>query len=824
MDIISNKKSNLLYQRGDITNKGIIDLRQFSDEKKRKNILVENSNNTVREIVRREKNIESKKIDEKSDIKQENVLRNTDLSLKNSIDTSVIVSKKDSNVEVNNLERERHFKISPTVPVDEKHSLSKLENEEVENKQDFVASEKIEKAENFSSDYIDGTKPKINFSFLLSKSFASFVLVSFLISSFVFSLSFFQKEIEEKGRIMGVGVEAFDNLKQAGQSVADNEFDESFGAFEDAKLNFSEAKRLTDELGLGLAGVINSLPINTPLSTAKNVSEAGENIAIAGENIAKLLDEISRLDQNNFSSASISGFGIIIDEIAVNLREAENNISLINVAYVPDEMREKMKLVQKELPVVVDNLENLSEDFEVLTEIIGDNQPQKYLLLFQNNSEMRATGGFIGSYGILNMENGKVENMFIDGIFNPDGQLKEKIVPPMPIQKISASWSMHDANWFADFPTSAQKVASFYEKTGGSTVDGVISFTPNVIEKVLRITGPIRMDEYDMTIDSENFISMSQMQVEELYDKQENKPKKFLVDLMPVIFEKMFNNEGMSKQEKLQRYLDFINIVEESLKEKHIMFYHRDSEIENMILRRGWGGQMLNSSGNYLSVINSNINGYKTDVVVEESIDHLTEIQEDGSIINTVKITRVHTGGQSEYDWYNRVNSDYLRVYVPLGSVLLEASGHTVQEYVPPMDYDNFRIDEDVKLIEDTIKIDLDSGTQIFTESGKTVFGNWVYVSPGEKVEVTYKYKLPYKIDFNSFTKPADKYSMMVQKQSGSQGSGFSGTIKVPESWNILWESAGLITQDQKESYFKGKLETDKIYGIVFSRDLSGDE
>ena len=820
MDIIPNKKSNLLYQKGDTTNKGVIDLRCFSDEKKIKNRLVEKSNNAVREIVRSENISKSKIIDETVETKNKQIFDDFDLLSKNSVDISR-VSNEDSDDAVNCLVRERHS-VLPNINVPslgEKHNLSKLEN-----KQDYTVSKKIKEVEKFSADYSDGKKSKIRLSLLLSKSFASFIFVAILLSSFVFSLSFFQKEIEEKGRILGVGVEAFNSLKQASQSVADNEFDESFRAFEDAKFNFSEVKRLTDELGLGLAGVINTLSINTPLSTAKNLSQAGESIAIAGENIVRLLDEISGLDQNNFSSSPIFGFGTIIDEIAINLREADSNISLINTNYVPEEMREKMKLVQKELPILVDNLENLSEDFEVFTEIIGDKQPQKYLLLFINNSELRATGGFIGSYGILNMENGKVENMFIDGIFNPDGQLKEKIVPPMPIQKISASWSMHDANWFADFPTSAQKVASFYEKTGGSTVDGVISFTPNVIEKILKITGPIRIDEYNMTIDSENFLSVSQMQVEELYDREENKPKKFLADLMPIIFEKMFNNEKLNKQERIQRYLEFINIVEESLTEKHIMFYHRNPEIENMILKRGWGGQILNSSGDYLSVINSNINGYKTDAVVEEHIDHVTEIQEDGSIINTVKITRVHTGGQSEYDWYNRVNSDYLRVYVPLDSVLLEASGHTVQEYTPPVNYDNFRIDEDVRRVEDTIKIDLDSGTQIFTESGKTVFGNWVYVSPGEKVEVTYKYELPYKIDFNSFTKPADKYSMMVQKQSGSQGSSFSGTIKVPESWNILWESDGLTTQAQKENYFESKLVTDKIYGVVFSRDLLVDE
>ncbi|HBR71803.1 MAG TPA: hypothetical protein DEA27_03310, partial [Candidatus Moranbacteria bacterium] len=32
---------------------------------------------------------------------------------------------------------------------------------------------------------------------------------------------------------------------------------------------------------------------------------------------------------------------------------------------------------------------------------------------------MRATGGFIGTYGLLDISNGHVRDFFIDGIFNP---------------------------------------------------------------------------------------------------------------------------------------------------------------------------------------------------------------------------------------------------------------------------------------------------------------------------------------------------------------------------------------------------------------------
>ncbi|MCK5465994.1 hypothetical protein KAI56_00650, partial [Candidatus Parcubacteria bacterium] len=143
----------------------------------------------------------------------------------------------------------------------------------------------------------------------------------------------------------------------------------------------------------------------------------------------------------------------------------------------------------------------------------------------------------------------------------------------------------------------------------------------------------------------------------------------------------------------------------------------------------------------------------------------------------------------------------------------------TWQDYEPPVDYSDFKIDPDVKKIEDTIKIDPDSGTQIFEESGKTVFGNWVYVSPGETVEVFYKYKLPYKINFTDFTKPADKYSVLVQKQPGSSDVEFSGSIKLPQEWDVIWNSENLLFGNLNEMVIDSDLNVDRIYGIVFTNE-----
>lgn len=715
----------------------------------------------------------------------------------------------------------------------------KRKQEDVDNKKSRIFSEIVKK-----EDIKTQAKPRIKIgkqikqnrfykkiksqeSFLnpilkFKKSFALFIIMILLVPAIIFSLSFVQKSVEYKGKVLGVGTQAYDYLKSAGQSAAGSNFENSVENFDLATTNFSSAKGMINEFGFGIASVLNNIPINTPLSTAENLTEAGENISLVGKDISKLMDKITNLYKDGFSLNSALDFQTDIDNVALNLNNAQKNIEEVNIDYIPEDLRGKIEMAKNQLPAIAKNFNNLSDDFSSIAEVFGSNRPQKYLLIFQNDSEMRATGGFVGSYGILDMEDGKIENLFIDGIFNPDGQLTEKIVPPIPIQKISAAWSMHDANWFADFSTSAKKIALFYEKTGGPTVDGVIAITPKVLEKMLEVTGPIEMPKYDVVIDKDNFVVKTQTQVEKLYDKEENKPKQILADLAPEIIERLFDTENLNFEEKAQRYLNVINIIEESFKGKYILFYHRDSEINEVIIKRGLGGQILDSSGDYLSVVHSNINGYKTDAVVEEKIIHSSEVSSDGSVIDTVRIIRKHTGGESDYDWYNRVNCDYLRVFVPSGSILIEAKGHTWQDYEPPIDYSDFKIDPDVKKIEDTLKIDPENGTHIFEESGKTVFGNWVYVSPGETVEVFYRYKLPYKINFADFTKPADKYSVLVQKQSGSSDIEFSGSIKLPEEWDVIWNSENLLFGSSNKMIIESDLNVDRVYGVVFANENIG--
>lgn len=435
---------------------------------------------------------------------------------------------------------------------------------------------------------------------------------------------------------------------------------------------------------------------------------------------------------------------------------------------------------------------------EFFLRISGYYNPRSYLVIFENNAEIRATGGFMGSYALVNMDQGDLQIKKLEGIYNASGQQRVWVAPPLPIQKVSPSWMFHDANWFFDFPTSAKAISWFYEKTGGPTVDGVIALTPELIERLLALTGPIALPEFQIVIDDKNFINVIQYEVEINYKERGlQDPKEILAHLAPLLIKKM---SQLDKQA-------LISAVFDSLEHKEVMLYFDRPEEEAFMNYLHWGGALTQTKGDYLAVVNTNVNGYKTDRMITQIVRHRTHIEDDGSIIDALTITRRHNGGNEAYDWYNRVNGDFMRVYAPEGSQLLNVQGQTKEEQPSLPDYQagDYTHYPALQKSMETATFDKENGTYIWQESGKTVFGNWVYVSPKESVTVTYTYRLPISLKSRASTATLP---LTIQKQPGITYE-FTKEWEAPPLWQTLWEYPAKTAATM--------IDKDTIYEKIFS-------
>jgi len=403
-----------------------------------------------------------------------------------------------------------------------------------------------------------------------------------------------------------------------------------------------------------------------------------------------------------------------------------------------------------------------------------------WLVLFQNPSEMRPAGGFIGSYGDLAVKNGALSYLKVSDIYDPDGQLVLKVEPPEQLKAVTTNWGARDANWFFDFSKSAEKVAGFLEDSriysdDRINFDGVAAVNTNVFESILGLTGPVSMPEYNLTISQDNFLAAIQEEVEEKKTKDKGQPKSILKDLAPVIVEKVKSLNSVEKDV-------LIKALKKHLEDKDIMFYAKDAAMEGFFNKYDVGGKPFRIpalfSGDYLAVVNANIAGGKTDAFVKQEIYLKSEIGLNGKISNFLTVEREHSGDGEKYRWYTDKNQDYMRILTNFGSKLIKITGDTKKTIRQPIDYEakGYLSDEDLRVLRDE-----------GVEDGKTVFSAWLSTLAGQTKEIRFEYESGSTVNLVS----GQKFKFVFDKQSGVEG-GLHYEVEAPPGFKWA-ENNGIV-------------------------------
>ncbi|MDP3784574.1 MAG: DUF4012 domain-containing protein, partial [bacterium] len=372
----------------------------------------------------------------------------------------------------------------------------------------------------------------------------------------------------------------------------------------------------------------------------------------------------------------------------------------------------------------------------IASTLAGSKDPRQILLIFQNPRELRATGGFAGSFALLTLQDGSIKSIEAPegGTYAIQGQLPLQLIGPQPLHLINPRFEFQDANWWPNFPTSAAKIADLFQAAGGPTVDAVIAITATVGEELLRLHGPLKTESGDLA--AENFIDTLQEVIAKDRAVDRKTPKKIITTLLPAMVEVAKNNLANNPSE-------LASTIFKLLSKKDIQLWSRDEETQAAVRRLGWSGELHTAPGDYLAVITSNVGGGKTDNVVKEEVSQEATILSRGVIQKILKIKRTHQGARGNPKTGFR-NVSYLRVYVPLGAQLTKAEGNaTPPSFAFEAPAETLTPDRDVREAESTIFKDPQSGVEVWNEAGKTVFGLWLSIDPGETAEAMLNFEIP---------------------------------------------------------------------------------
>lgn len=663
--------------------------------------------------------------------------------------------------------------------------------------------------------------PNLNMNKAFSKSLG-FALIVTIILLPIRAMVMFGQINEDKSRILDFGQEGLISLQSGVISASENSYEEAQNNFAKALTNFSEAQSVLDEYQKWMLNTASLMPIvGKPISLSRNMLSVATNISEA----ATVLNQT--LQNNGNPTEYIVLMNEQIEQTLPYLEAANKDIDGISSNLLPVNLRQYFDSLKLYLPSTIENLKELNNIFSLSSDLLGHDSEKRYVVLFQNNNEIRATGGFIGSFALFDVYQGKIIHLEVPkgGLYDLEAGQNTNLKAPQALSLINSGFNIWDANWWYDFPTSAKKMIWFYQQAGASSLDGVIAINANVLAELLAVLGPVTLADYNIIINQENIFDVLQEEVELNYDKESNQPKAVIADLVPVVLEKLLANTDKQKE--------IVQVFAKTLASKDIQIYSENENTQKTLVDFGWAGNMLNYNKDYLAVIATNIAGGKTDNNIYQTIDHQAQISDNGEIINTIKITRTNKSDKDAlFTGLYGGNASYLRIYTPLGSEFIEAAGF---DKIPDNYFagnDGAQIDKDLAA-EEIKMIDNNSATEIYNSLNKTVFANWMTLAAGETKTALIKYKLPFKLKLGDplvvnwaqkfFKKNVqlDNYSLVIQSQSGLKNNLFNSSIILPDNVNIVFNNASDIASinvtNNLLTYTK-ELNRDQYFGFILAK------
>jgi len=497
--------------------------------------------------------------------------------------------------------------------------------------------------------------------------------------------------------------------------------------------------------------------------------DAGENVLTAIQPYADLLGfnggstnvlaaqtgEQTTQQRINFVVNTIPSLLPKIDSISSEVKIVQDELSQINPDRYPDNFRGKpiksqIKSAQNLVSEAATFIVNGKPFIQSAPYLLGMDSPRTYLVLFQNDKELRPTGGFMTAYAIMKVDKAKFNPVSSSDIYTLDAQYKPSIPAPAPIihyikgpYVLSQNWRLRDMNWSPDFATSMQTVLPAIKQVGITNIDGVIAVDTQLLVNLLDVIGPIGVPgfgNFSTKIDPQCNCAQVIHELEAFADVEgpiiwdpvtgkiiqrppnSDNRKKIIGPLMNSI---LANALGQPK-DKLS---DLVQAAFRSLIEKHVLFYILDQNVEIAVTDFGVGGEIKDYTGDYLHINDANLGGRKSNLYASEEVQQDIQVSGDGSVTKTVTI--IYKNPQSQDGWLNSVLPDWVRVYVPKGSQLITSEG-------------------------------LEAKQDPYEDLGKTVFAGFFQLRPEGVSKVTFQYKLPFKV--------SGQYSLLIQKQPGTDG------------------------------------------------------
>jgi hypothetical protein len=451
-----------------------------------------------------------------------------------------------------------------------------------------------------------------------------------------------------------------------------------------AQQAFTETRDEIGDLGI-IASVARLVPVvGTQVKAADTFASAGIDLSLAAQRLVDAADVIiNPRDQQLPVSAALDALRVTQQSLGpavAAITHASEEVGRLRGRFLVGPLGRTRDDLLTRLPRLEGRATSADHGLSALMAFAGESGPKRYLFLSQNPDEIRPTGGFIGTYGVLSADGGKLSLDRYDAIENWTGNRPQADVPP---DQVGAPFKYHnpplrrtlaDVNNLPDWPQAAQLAANLWKAGGEGPVDGVISFTPGFMRRVLAVVGAVQVPAYDETVTAENMTQRLDFHTHQAPPPPGEGRKDFVAALAEVVMGKLLEAPA-SQWEPLG------SAMAAAFDAREAMAWSTDPMVASVLAERHWDGAFPTHKGDFFfnsefAYISKNGRG------IRRVYDHHVDLRPDGGARITTDITITNT---LPPDPLNASSLAYLTIYGPEGAVLDQGASDAFGFQEPPL-------------------------------------------------------------------------------------------------------------------------------------------
>jgi nucleoside-diphosphate-sugar epimerase len=473
-----------------------------------------------------------------------------------------------------------------------------------------------------------------------------------------------------------------------------------------------------------------------------------------------------------------------LDEASYKISLASEIIKNLNTSVFPSALQDKVLDIKDIISQLENGTTTFKETTSFLPDLLGVNQRKRYLILLQNESEIRSTGGWLTSYGVIGIEGGQIRELFVDDIYNADGTLRiqnKSYIPPrsMVTALEITNWSFSLVNWHPDLLDTLSESEQFIKDLGkGNSIDGIITMDISFIQKLLEKWEGIEVPGETQIITSENIYNKI-FEMHEDFTPGSTQKMTFLANLANEIVKKILSmNVG--------ELMEIGDIFEDSLNEKHLQATFKNRDAYNFFSSRNWANSMSSKYNNAPIAIDWNWGGNKANLYLDKNYNLTTNIKDVDTIDFAYSITVENSSSTEEYPEGNYIN--YQRIYIPAEATVLRITGFEGNEY------------------------------SIYKESGFKVIGGWFNTPIKSTNTLEISYRVDRNTDSSNFPLNIQEQNVFLNltlfKQPGEKRHAYKLDLIYPSTWNL--ENSGNLNSISNQLSGRFELSQDLEFPIIW--------